>query len=558
MTKARDLSKLLSTSNGKIAGSNLDVSFENISDTGTTGTKVASGTTAQRGSTTGQWRYNSNTNFFEGKNNSSFVALAPTPTVTSVSPTEVASASGGNVDIVIQGSNFDTGTSVKFIGNDASEFSASSVALNSSIQITATVAKNSFINSKEPYDVKITANSGLQATLENVINVDNLPTWSTASGSLGGDFEGESYSFTVSATDADGETVAYSIQSGSLPSGGSLNTSSGVISGTHPTVSSNTTSTFTIRATAGGKTSDRQFSILTINATTNIYTSSGNFTLASAQAVKIYTIGGGGGGGSVYRGSAGGSGGGGGGMAYKLFSNVPAGTYSYTVGGSGAGGDGSNSETGQNGGTTSITIGSVTLQATGGSGGARLTGTDSNTGSVGLGGAGGVGSNGDTNGTGGAGANGIYYSNPGSGPYNGIDASNGTNGGAGGGGGGTDLGSGNSYSMKAGNGGTGSSTYYTGGGGGGGWDNDGQTPNNSQRGLGGSGYTSGGNGGSTAIASTDGGGNAGGARGSSGSSRNNYGGGGASYGGGGGGSGSADGGTAQAGSGGGGAIVIIS
>ena len=54
MTKARDLSKLLSTSNGKIAGSNLDVSFENISDTGTEGTKVASGTTAQRGSTTGQ------------------------------------------------------------------------------------------------------------------------------------------------------------------------------------------------------------------------------------------------------------------------------------------------------------------------------------------------------------------------------------------------------------------------------------------------------------------------------------------------------------------------
>ena len=32
MTKARDLSKLLSTANGKIAGANLDVSFENISD----------------------------------------------------------------------------------------------------------------------------------------------------------------------------------------------------------------------------------------------------------------------------------------------------------------------------------------------------------------------------------------------------------------------------------------------------------------------------------------------------------------------------------------------
>ena len=106
MTKARDLSKLLSTSNGKIAGSNLDVSFENISDTGTTGTKVASGTTAQRGSTTGQWRYNTSTGFFEGRNASTFSTLEPTPTVTSVDDTEVDSAGGGNQTIVITGTNF--------------------------------------------------------------------------------------------------------------------------------------------------------------------------------------------------------------------------------------------------------------------------------------------------------------------------------------------------------------------------------------------------------------------------------------------------------------------
>jgi hypothetical protein len=65
MTKARDLSKLLSTANGKIAGANLDVSFENIADTGTEGTKVASGTTAQRGSTAGQLRFNTTTGLAE-------------------------------------------------------------------------------------------------------------------------------------------------------------------------------------------------------------------------------------------------------------------------------------------------------------------------------------------------------------------------------------------------------------------------------------------------------------------------------------------------------------
>jgi hypothetical protein len=555
MARNRDLSKLLSTANGKIGGSNLDVSFENISDTGNEGTKVASGTTAQRGSTTGQYRFNSTTGFFEGYNGSSFVSLAPTPTISSVSPTEVASQAGGNVDIVIQGTNFDTGTTVSFVGNDGTSFNASSVALNSSIQVTATVAKNSFVNSKEPYDVKLTASSGLQATQEDSINVDNLPTWSTASGGLGGGFEGDSYSFTVSATDPDGDTVAYSLQSGSLPSGGSLNSSTGAITGTHPSVSSNTTHTFTIRATAGGKTSDREFSILTVNPTTNIYTSSGNFTLASAQAVKIYAIGGGGGGGSTFSGSSGGAGGGGGGMAYKLFSNVPAGTYSYTVGGKGASNSAGSNGTGSAGGTSSITIGGVTLQATGGAGGTAWVSTSQ----AGTGGAGGVGSGGDINGTGGAGANGIAESNPSGTIYNGIDGSDGTNGGAGGGGGGTDLGSGNSQSQKAGDGGDGSSTYYTGGGGGAGWDNDGQTAYQSQRGLGGTGYASGGEGGNMLISSEDGGGNAGGSRGSSGSTRNTYGGGGGSYGGGGGGSGSGDGGQyPEAGEGGGGAIVIIS
>ena len=65
MTRARDIATLLSTSNGKIAGSNLDVSFENITDTGTEGTRVATGTTAQRGSTAGQLRFNSTTNLAE-------------------------------------------------------------------------------------------------------------------------------------------------------------------------------------------------------------------------------------------------------------------------------------------------------------------------------------------------------------------------------------------------------------------------------------------------------------------------------------------------------------
>ena len=66
--------------------------------------------------------------------------------------------------------------------------------------------------------------------------------------------------FTVAATDA----TAYSIASGSLPGGGSIN-NSGVISGTESGSTATTTYTFTVRATdAQGQTADRQFTI-TVN-----------------------------------------------------------------------------------------------------------------------------------------------------------------------------------------------------------------------------------------------------------------------------------------------------
>ena len=264
MTKARDLSKLLSTSNGKIAGSNLDVSFENISDTGTEGTKVASGTTAQRGTTTGQWRYNSTTNFFEGRAASGdFLSLEPTPTVASVDVTEVDSQAGGNQTIVITGTNFTSGAVAAFIGSSAN-FNASTTTVDSATQITAVAPKSSFLNAQEPYKVKVTSATGIAGTsATGLINVDTSPTWSTASGQIGGSVvEGISASTTVSATDVDGDTIAYSVQSGSLPSGLSLNSSSGVISGTPSSVSSDTTSSFTLRATANTKTVDRAFNII--------------------------------------------------------------------------------------------------------------------------------------------------------------------------------------------------------------------------------------------------------------------------------------------------------
>ena len=265
MTKARDLSKLLSTANGKIAGANLDVSFENISDTGTAGTKVASGTTAQRGSTAGQIRFNTTTGLAEYYTGTDFKVIDSPPTVTVVSPLEVDSTAGGNVTFAITGTNFQAGAVAKFVGNDGTEITASTTTVTNSTTISAVIAKSSFVGAKEPYDVRVINTSGLSATLDNQINVDVSPAWSTASGTLATIYDDATGTHTtVSATDADGDTVSYSETGGTVltTAGLTLNSSTGAISGNPTDVGSATTYSFNLRATANSKTTDRAFSIV--------------------------------------------------------------------------------------------------------------------------------------------------------------------------------------------------------------------------------------------------------------------------------------------------------
>jgi len=252
MTKARDIA---------------DFKFEDIVDTGTEGTKVATGTTAQRGSTTGQIRFNTTTGLAEYYTGTAFKSIDAPPTISSLDVTEVDSQAGGNQTIVITGSGFASGATVSFVGASGTDFNASTVTVNSATQITAVAPKASFLNAQEPYGVKVTNVSGLANTLGSQINVDTSPSWQTASGSLGSILEDATGNhFTVSATDSDGDTVAYSLQSGSL-AGLSLNSSTGVISGNPTDVSSDTTNSFTLRATANSKTADRAFSYITQNDT---------------------------------------------------------------------------------------------------------------------------------------------------------------------------------------------------------------------------------------------------------------------------------------------------
>ena len=249
MTKARDIA---------------DFKFENITDTGTEGTKVATGTQAQRGTTQGQLRFNTDTGLAEYYTGSAFKSIDSPPTVSSLDVTEVDSQAGGNQTIVITGSGFASGATVTFVGNAGTDFNASTVTVDSETQITAVAPKVSFLNAQEPYGVKVTNTSGLSNTLTGQINVDTSPSWNTASGSLGNVFEGDTANFSVSATDPDGDTVAYSETGGTVLStnGLSINSSTGAITGTAGTVSGDTTINFDLRATANSKNADRSFSIV--------------------------------------------------------------------------------------------------------------------------------------------------------------------------------------------------------------------------------------------------------------------------------------------------------
>ena len=277
------------------------------------------------------------------------------PTISSVSPTNLLSGDGtGNHTIVITGAGF-TGATAKIINTSGSSINFSSQTVDSSTQITGVVAKSSLPASGEPYDINVTAATGLASTLENQINIDQSPVFSTAAGSIATVANGARSGFSTTVLAADPESggdVVYTLESGSLPAGASLaSQSSGcVISGNLTAVGSNTTSTFTIRAKdAASNVSDRIFTITVQAPQSQSFTSSGTFSVPSGTTtVDVLVVAGGGGGG----GDAGG-GGGAGGLIYRPgFTVTPGGTVSVTVGDGGAGspgpgGQGANGSYGQ-------------------------------------------------------------------------------------------------------------------------------------------------------------------------------------------------------------------
>ena len=174
------------------------------------------------------------------------------PTITGISPSTIENT---QTAVTITGTNFVSVPTVEAISSTGAITRADTVSFTSSTTIVA----NFTLATDGTYFIRVENNDGNAVRSSSaLLTVSDAPAWTTAAGSLGTNAAGSSISYTVAATNA----TSFAVQSGSLPGGTSLNTSSGVISGTESGATSETTYSFTIRATdAQGQTADRAFSI---------------------------------------------------------------------------------------------------------------------------------------------------------------------------------------------------------------------------------------------------------------------------------------------------------
>ena len=170
--------------------------------------------------------------------------------------TETAVAPAGGETVTITGSGFSNtgGNPSVLIGSTP----ASSVTYISATSLTFTTpALGTGV-----YVLYVINSDGGAGIFAAGLNYSGTPTWSTAAGSLGSIGTGATgISLSVAATgDA---PITYAVKSGSsLPGTLSLNSSTGAITGTAPTVANATTYNFTLTASdLQNQTTDRAFSI---------------------------------------------------------------------------------------------------------------------------------------------------------------------------------------------------------------------------------------------------------------------------------------------------------
>jgi hypothetical protein len=204
---------------------------------------------------------------------------------------DTAASIDGGQTISLTGTGFQTGLVVYVNGVAVAAASVISVTLVTFVAPAQAAGS---------YTLHVVNTDGGTATFVPGIQYSGVPAWSTTAGSLGTAESGTAFSSNLAATSD--STVTYSIASGALPDGVTLDSVSGAVSGTVPTVASATTYNFTVRATDGeNQDTDRAFSI-TVNSGLLpgqvAYTTPGTYSWtvpAGVTSVSVVAVGGGGG-----------------------------------------------------------------------------------------------------------------------------------------------------------------------------------------------------------------------------------------------------------------------
>ena len=177
------------------------------------------------------------------------------PTITSLTPDVIENTSTA---VVIAGTNFVSIPVVEAISTTGAIVVADSVTFTSATSITATFT----LPVDGTYYVRVENNSGLAVrTASADLTVSDAPEWVTASGSLG-TFSGTAAIATQTLTCTD--AISFTVSPSPIVAGITFTTGVGscTITGTQTAHTSATTSSFTVTATdAEGQTSDRAFSI---------------------------------------------------------------------------------------------------------------------------------------------------------------------------------------------------------------------------------------------------------------------------------------------------------
>lgn len=367
-------------------------------------------------------------------------ALGAAPFVTNVPDVTLP-----NLDdtVTVSGGNFDANTQVAFLASDGvTELSAKNVSVTDSATIVVTRPD---VFPGDYYKIKV-SKTGIplpSATQQHIstttVAPGAVPVWSTAA-TLPAISNGTAYTTTLVANDPDNQTpLTYSVVSGSLPTGLSLDGATGVVSGTPSGLPANPTEGINVTIAAEdsvGMSAERNFVFPQL--VMEIFNASNTFTVPTGVSTLSYEVVSGGGSTAAYNSSSyqlGCGGGGAGGFVSGSAAVSANDAIVVTIGAGGAQVSPNQAGNGSNGSNSTVTINGNTLVDVEGGGyascwgqggnGACGGGTRNSSGGIGsigynggtsssqysAGGGGGMGSAGSTPGSsyqGGTGGTGVY------------------------------------------------------------------------------------------------------------------------------------------------------